>query len=163
MDQRGHGLRTRCPGDVSCGAFVGDVVDVLDEVVPGQRCVLVGQSMGAHTAFLTAAARPDLVDRLVTPEGLMPRFDADIMERTILEVHAARWAEWEALEVPTLAVFAAHGMFSDEDKEELIRRRRQTDRIDLATGSHDAHLDAFEEWVDALQGWLGPRGESSAT
>jgi len=89
MDQRGHGLRTRCPGDVSCGAFVGDVVDVLDEVVPGQRCVLVGQSMGAHTAFLTAAARPDLVDRLVTPEGLMPRFDADIMERTIVEVHGA--------------------------------------------------------------------------
>ena len=64
----------------------------------------------------------------------MPPFDADIMERAIAAVHEPRWAEWETLKVPTLAIFAADGMFSDEDKAELIRRRPQTDRVDLDAG-----------------------------
>lgn len=208
MDQRGHGRSTRRPGDVSRTAFVGDVVAVLKRVVPGQRAVLVGQSMGAHTAFLTAAARPDLIERLVmleghvagdkdpdaaaalgrffaswptpftdeaavrshlgeeavvdawindfevTADGLRPRFDADVMERTIAAVHEPRWTEWEVLRVPTLAVFASDGMFSAEDKDELIHRRPQTERVNLTSGSHDAHLDAFDEWIRTLRTWL---------
>lgn len=69
-------------------------------------------------------------------------------------MHEARWDEWEALAVPTLAVFAKHGMFGNDDKDELVRRRPQTDRIDLDGGSHDAHLDAFDEWIDVLSRWL---------
>lgn len=210
IDQRGHGRSTRRPEDLSREAFVADIVAVMEQIVPGQRCVLVGQSMGAHTAFLTATARPDLVDRLVMleghvagnedpgeaamlgryfaswpvpfadeatareflgddaivdawvadleagPEGLRPRFDADIMERTIQAVHEPRWAQWEALEVPTLAVFAKDGMFLEAQKDELIRRRPATDRVDLAGGSHDAHLDAFPEWIHVLRAWLRP-------
>lgn len=208
MDQRGHGGSTRRPTDLSREAFVGDVVAVLEELVPGQRCTLVGQSMGAHTAFLTAAARPDLVERLVmleghvaggddpdgaaglgrffaswpTPfadeaaaraylgrdaivdawvddlevahDGLRPRFDADVMERAIEAVCVPRWTEWESLEVPTLAVFALGGMFSATDRDELLRRRPATGRVDLVGGSHDAHLDAFDEWVGVLREWL---------
>jgi pimeloyl-ACP methyl ester carboxylesterase len=208
MDQRGHGGSTRRPTDLSREAFVGDVVAVLEQCLPGERCTLVGQSMGAHTAFLTAAARPDLVERLVmleghvagsadpdeaarlgrffaswptpfvdraaarahlghdavvgawvddlevTADGLRPCFDADVMERTIAAVHVPRWAEWAAVEVPTLAVFAADGMFSAGDKDELIRRRPATDRVDLVGGSHDAHLDAFDLWVEVLRAWL---------
>lgn len=208
VDQRGHGLSTRRPTDLSREAFVQDAVKVVEEVLPDQRCTLVGQSMGAHTAFLIAAERPDLVERLVmleghvagtnnpdeaaalgryfaswpvpfadeatarghlgddaivdawiadlkmTQEGLAPRFDADIMERTIAAVHESRWEEWENLEVPTLAIFARNGMFSTEDKDELIRRRPATQRVNLAGGSHDAHLDAFNEWVDVLRPWL---------
>lgn len=208
MDQRGHGGSTRRPADLSRQAFVDDVVAVLDEVAPGERCVLVGQSMGAHTAFLVAASRPDLVERLVMleghvagnddpgeaamlgryfaswpvpfpneaaareflgddaivdawladlkegPDGLRPRFDADVMERAIQAVHEPRWAEWEALEVPTLAVFAKESMFSAEDMDELIRRRPATARVDLSVGTHDAHLDAFPEWINVLRAWL---------
>ncbi|GAA1158104.1 hypothetical protein GCM10009630_65340 [Kribbella jejuensis] len=69
IDQRGHGGSTRRPADVSRQAYVGDVVAVIEELLPSQRVRLVGQSMGAHTAMLTAAARPDLVDRLVMLEG----------------------------------------------------------------------------------------------
>lgn len=208
VDQRGHGASSRLPDDLSRGAFVGDVVAVLEELAPGRRATLVGQSMGAHTAFLAAAARPDLVDGLVmleghvsgsddpseaaglgtyfaswpvpfenegaareflgddaivdawvadfqpTDDGLVPRFDAAVMQRTIEAVHEPRWSEWATLQVPALAIFAKHGMFSDADKDELIRRRPETDRIDLAGGSHDAHLDAFDEWIDALGRWL---------
>lgn len=208
VDQRGHGRSTRRPVDVSREAFVGDVVAVIEELAPGQRVALVGQSMGAHTAFLTAAARPDLVDRLVmlegiaagddrpdgarkigeyfgswpvpfvdeaaarsflgdgplpvalandlerTPDGLRPRFDADVMEATILAVQEDRWAEWESLTTPTLAVFAGRGMFTAEQKDELIRRLPATQRVDIPSASHDAHLDAFGEWIGVLREYL---------
>jgi len=207
VDQRGHGRSTRRPDDLSREAFVRDVIAVVEEIVPGRRVTLVGQSMGAHTAFLVASARPDLVEGLVmleghvagsddaaesadlgrylaswpvpfadesaaraflgdgaivdawtadlevTPSGLRPRFDADIMERALAAVHVPRWSEWESLPVPTLVVFAAHGMFSPEAKDELIGRRPGTDRVDLAGGSHDAHLDAFDEWIGVLRRW----------
>ena len=208
VDQRGHGASTRLPDDLSRDAFVSDVVTAIEEFVPRRRVTLVGQSMGAHTAFLAAAARPDLVEGLLMLEGhasgsddpreaaglgrysaswpvpfedesaareflgevaivdawgadlqkrdhgLVPRFDATVMQRTIEAVHEPRWGEWETLQVPTLAIFARRGMFSDADKYELIRRRPETARIDFAGGSHDPHLDAFDEWIDVLRRWL---------
>lgn len=205
VDQRGHGASSRVPADVSRQAFVDDVVRVIEALAPAGRVVLIGQSVGAHTAFLTAHQRPDLVRQLimleghvagsenaedsirlgayfrswpipfasardarealgdsaltdawiadmeVTGDGLRPRFDADVMERTIRAVHEPRWAEWESLTVPTVAIFAELGMFSPEQKDELIRRRPQTMRLDLAGATHDAHLDAFEVWIAALR------------
>jgi pimeloyl-ACP methyl ester carboxylesterase len=170
--------------------------------------------MGAHTALLTAAARPDLVDRLVmleghvagddrpegaaelgdyfrswpvpfadadkargflgdsplteawindfepTPDGLRPRFDADVMQQTIAAVRDTRWTEWEGLTVPALAVFAERGMFSADQKSELFRRRACTRRADLPGASHDAHLDAFDSWIRVLRAYLS---ESTST
>lgn len=68
VDQRGHGRSTRLPEDTSREAFVADIVTVIEELAEGP-VHLVGQSMGAHTAMLTASARPDLVDRLTMLEG----------------------------------------------------------------------------------------------
>lgn len=208
IDQRGHGDSTRRPDDLSRQAFVDDVVAVIEALLPGQTVALAGQSMGAHTAFLTAAARPDLIDRLVmleahvaggddpqgaakleayfdtwpqafadaaaareflgprpiteawiadfdhTPTGLRRRFDADIMRKAIAPTDESRWSEWESLAVPTLAIFAEHGMFSPEKKDELFRRRPATRRGDIAGGSHDAHLDRFDEWISLLRAFL---------
>jgi hypothetical protein len=53
-------------------------------------------------------------------------------------------------------------MFSDADKDELIRRRPETSRVDLAGGSHDAHLDAFDEWIAVLRSWLS-RSQASTS
>ncbi|MDQ1126708.1 Pimeloyl-ACP methyl ester carboxylesterase [Microbacterium sp. LKL04] len=69
LDQRGHGRSTRRPGDLSRRAFVEDVVAVIDLFSPRDPATLVGQSMGAHTAFLTAATHPDLVADIVMLEG----------------------------------------------------------------------------------------------
>ncbi|PTL72402.1 alpha/beta hydrolase [Rathayibacter caricis DSM 15933] len=69
LDQRGHGHSEPRPSDVSREAFVADVAALLEREGPA---ILVGQSMGAHTAMLVAAAHPELVDRLVlleTAEG----------------------------------------------------------------------------------------------
>lgn len=160
--------------------------------------------MGAHTAMLVAAARPDLVSRLVMLEGNQgggsaadhqalgdffrswdvpfvsraaaaealgdgplqrawvedleqradgwyPRFDADVVQAVITAVGEERWAEWEGLEVPVVAVFADGGMFTEQQKAELVARGRDVRRVDLAGASHDAHLDCFDAWVAALR------------
>lgn len=208
IDQRGHGASTRRPGDVSRQAFVNDVVSVIERVSPQRSVTVIGQSMGAHTAMLTAAARPDLVDRLVmleghadgahepgdaeelaeffdswptpfedhasaraalgdsplarawiadlelTPEGLRPRFDADVMASTLTAVHEPRWDEWKRISSPTLAIFAEHGIFSEQQKEKLIAVRPHAERADLHGASHDAHLDAFDAWIEVLRDFL---------
>lgn len=205
IDQRGHGLSSHYPEDVSREAFVSDVVKILESYAPGKRCILIGQSMGAHTAFLTAVERPDLVEKLIMLEGhvagdenpesakaigdyfaswpaqfddesaareflghsalasawiadleqretgLHVRFDPEIMRETIRAVHVPRWSEWEKLETTTIAIFAKESMFSVAEQKELIRRRPQTKMIKLDAGSHDAHLDAFDQWNDALK------------
>lgn len=208
IDQRGHGLSTRRPQDLTRAAFVHDVSTVVERLAPGKPVSLVGQSMGAHTAFLAAAARPDLVKRVVmleghaassdrpedavelgeyfaswpvpfsdeatareflgnssiseawirdlaqTADGLRPRFEADVMQQTIAAVHEPRWREWETLRVPVLAAFAEHGMFSEEQKSELIDRAPNARRADIPGASHDAHLDAFDEWIAILRSYL---------
>ncbi|MFE2107642.1 alpha/beta fold hydrolase [Kitasatospora sp. NPDC059463] len=68
VDQRGHGASERRPGDVSRAAYVADAAAVLTTL--GLRgAVLAGQSLGGHTAMLTAAAHPGLVDALVLVEA----------------------------------------------------------------------------------------------
>ncbi|MFZ7086584.1 alpha/beta fold hydrolase [Curtobacterium sp. RRHDQ10] len=203
IDQRGHGHSTTRPADTSRQAYVSDVVAVIGKEASGP-VILVGQSMGAHTAMLVTAARPDLVRQLVMLEGnqgggtadehrtlgdffrswvvpftdraeasaalgegllerawiddleeradgLHPRFDANVMQATIEAVGEPRWAEWESVEVPTLVVYADGGMFSEEQKTEFVSRGRTVRRMDLTGASHDAHLDAFDQWMSALR------------
>ncbi|MER5777356.1 alpha/beta hydrolase [Streptomyces sp. NPDC002039] len=81
VDQRGHGASERRPGDVSRAAYVADVVAVIGQL-DLRRPVLVGQSLGGHTAMLTAAAHPDLLRALVLieagPGGSNPDVQAEI-------------------------------------------------------------------------------------
>jgi pimeloyl-ACP methyl ester carboxylesterase len=67
-DQRGHGRSERRPTDVSRNACVDDVVMWLERLETAPA-VLVGQSLGGHTAFLVAARRPDLVGGLAVVEA----------------------------------------------------------------------------------------------
>lgn len=213
IDQRGHGESTTRPADTSREAYVSDVVVVVgkEASVP---VVLVGQSMGAHTAMLVAAARPDLVRQLVMLEGnqgggsadehmalgdffrswavpfadraealkalgegplehawvedleeradgLHPRFDPDVMQATIEAVGEPRWAEWESIDVPTLVLYADGGMFSEEQKAEFVSRGRAVRRVDLTGASHDAHLDAFDQWISALRSAVAGSAQAS--
>lgn len=202
VDQRGHGHSSTRPADTSRNAFASDVVHVITDEA-SEPVILVGQSMGAHTAMLVAAARGDLVRQLVLlegnegggtssehtalgdffrswqipfadraeaaaalgdgplarawvedldeqPDGLHPRFDADIMQATVEAMSQPRWTEWEAIEAPTLVIYADGGMFTEEQKSEFVRRGRNARRVDVTAASHDAHLDAFDQWIGAL-------------
>ncbi|WP_435527168.1 alpha/beta fold hydrolase [Microbacterium aurantiacum] len=206
VDQRGHGASTRTPADVSRLAFVDDVVRVI-EAEEHEPVDLVGQSMGAHTAMLVAAHRPDLVRRLVMLEGdagggsaddraaigsffrswpvpfadradareflgdgalarawiadleqrsdgLYPRFDADVMVRTLEGMSAPNRSEWESVSAPSLVVYADGGMFTEEQKADFVAGGRRVARVDLVGASHDAHLDAFDEWIAVLGSFL---------
>ena len=208
LDSRGHGESTRRPTVVSGQAHVDDVIRVIESLV-GAPVILIGQSMGGHTALMVAAARPDLVDRLVLLEagvggdgteesrermreffeswprpfadrahaaaflgdsamarawaadleersdGLWPRFDADVMIDTITHVDAvARWEEWSAIRARTLVVFGRDGRFSESEKDAIVSRGHDVSGADLDAGSHDAHLDAFPLWTDALNEFL---------
>jgi len=208
VDLRGHGGSTTRPADTSREASTSDVVAVV-EALDGEPVDLVGQSLGAHTAMLVAAARPDLVRRLVLlegdqgggtpdehralgdffrswpvpfadraaaraflgegplqeawvadledrPDGLWPRFDPDVLQSTIEAVATPRWAEWEAVTAPTLVVHADGGMFAPEAQDEFVRRGSDVTRVELVGASHDAHLDAHDQWVAALRGFLLP-------
>lgn len=86
FDQRAHGASTRAPGDVSRGAFVDDAVAVIEELGVG-RCVLMGQALGGHTAFLVAAERPDLVAGLVVAET-SPECDPSARDRLAVLMRA---------------------------------------------------------------------------
>jgi pimeloyl-ACP methyl ester carboxylesterase len=68
LDQRGHGASERHPQDVSRAAYVADVIAAIDQLEL-RRAVLVGQSLGGHTAMLTAAAHPERVRALVLVEA----------------------------------------------------------------------------------------------
>jgi len=87
FDQRGHGASTRAPSDLSRAAFVADTIAVIEklELAP---VVLVGQSLGAHTAFLVAAERPDLVAGLLVAETSPER---DPFARARLAVLLRAW------------------------------------------------------------------------
>jgi pimeloyl-ACP methyl ester carboxylesterase len=81
VDQRGHGASERLPDDRSRAAYVTDVVAVLDQLGLDEP-VLIGQSLGGHTAMLATAAHPDLVHALVLveagPGGPNPTVQKDI-------------------------------------------------------------------------------------
>ena len=68
IDQRGHGQSTTIPDDLSRDAFVSDAVQVIEATVD-TPVILIGQSLGGHTAMLLAAARPELVAKLVLLES----------------------------------------------------------------------------------------------
>jgi pimeloyl-ACP methyl ester carboxylesterase len=83
-------------------------------------------------------------------DGLVPAFDADMMQSVMEGVSAPRWEEWRSVTQPTTAVFAAKSMFSPAEQAEFVTARPGTRHVILAGGSHDAHLDATPEWAAAL-------------
>ncbi|WP_309070915.1 hypothetical protein [Arthrobacter sp.] len=46
-------------------------------------------------------------------------------------------------------------MFTDEQKDLFTQKGLNVSRVDLADASHDAHLDAFDQWIDALASFVG--------
>ena len=67
-EQRGHGRSERHPGDMSRSAFVDDAAEWITALGLAPA-IVVGQSLGGHTAFLLAARRPGLVLAAVVAEA----------------------------------------------------------------------------------------------
>lgn len=199
LDQRGHGAGERHPADVSRAAYVADVVAVVEELGL-VRPLLVGQSLGGHTALLTAAAHPGLPRALVLVEagpggaepglpeqiggwlrawpvpfpsreaavsylgngkravgegwadgleerdgGLWPRFEPDVMERSLDELTRRDfWAEWAAVDCPALVVLGEEGIISGDEYAEMARIQPRLHGVSLPGVGHDVHLERPE-------------------
>jgi pimeloyl-ACP methyl ester carboxylesterase len=87
-DARGHGDSERAPEDVSREAHVADAAFVIEELALAPA-IVVGQSLGGHTALLLAAARPELVRALVLAEA--GPSDGDASEAAQLGAALAAW------------------------------------------------------------------------
>lgn len=88
-------------------------------------------------------------------DGLWPRFAVDALVETMEAVdEAPRWAEWESVKAPTLAVFADNGMFDEVTKHDFVVRGRDVRRIDIPAAGHDAHLEAPSAWIATLRAFL---------
>jgi len=168
-DLRGHGASTRRPADLSRAAFVSDVAALIGQVSPGRPVALAGQSMGGNyfrswpVPFASAAAaREFLGDDALSRSwaghlepaeggGLVPAFDADTMEAIMTGVSVPQWERWRAIEMPVTVVFAPKGMVTPDEQAEFVAARPGTRPVVLHSGSHDAHLDATEEWAEVLR------------
>ncbi|MGA7203535.1 MAG: GrpB family protein, partial [Specibacter sp.] len=97
------------------------------------------------------------------PDGLWPRFDADIMAGCLGALAAPRWREWEAVQAPSLAVYGGRGMFTNAQKDGFTGHRPGTRRVDVPLAGHEVHLEDFPAWLDALQGFLPSRRRADVT
>jgi pimeloyl-ACP methyl ester carboxylesterase len=82
--------------------------------------------------------------------GLVPPFDAEVMQGVMEGVSDPRWEEWKSVTAPTTVVFAAKSMFSPGEQADFVAARPGTRHVVLPGGSHDAHLDATAEWAAVL-------------
>ena len=109
-----------------------------------------------------AVAREFLGDHVLGPSwvahlepaeggGLVPPFDADVMEAVMRGVAEPYWAQWRSITMPVTVVFAAKGNATPEEQAEFVAARPGTRHVVLRSGSHDAHLDATEEWAEVLR------------
>lgn len=109
-----------------------------------------------------AAAREFLGDHVLGPSwvahlepaeggGLVPPFDADVLEAIMRGVAEPCWAQWRSITMPVTVVFAAKGNATPEEQAEFAAARPGTRHAVLRSGSHDAHLDATDEWAEVLR------------
>lgn len=126
-DLRGRGRSGALPGPFGLRAHAADLAGLMDADGRGPRAV-VGHSMGGFVAVVLAAARPDLVERLVLVDGGLPltlppgRTADDIGE--LLGPAADRLAMRFADEAAYLAFWRAHpaiGPYWPDGFEEYAR------------------------------------------
>ena len=85
--------------------------------------------------------------------GLWPRWDVEVMARTIREAFGRDyWEQWEAIRCPTLGGPALRCPKSEF--EEMAARLPQLQFVELDGAKHDLHLDRPDEWRRALTAFL---------
>jgi pimeloyl-ACP methyl ester carboxylesterase len=87
--------------------------------------------------------------------GWWPRFDADLMARTLREATGrSYWDEWERISCPVLVVRAGRGQLSAADARAMVSRGQRVELVELPEAGHDLHLDSPEEWRAAVGRFL---------
>ncbi len=163
VNLRGHGP-SDWPGSYSIGLMAADVTSVLDGVFAQAPVDLVGHSLGGLVACQVAAARPELVRRLVLegvgllhprradppprPEGVLP-FDWRVVEQVRPEIDNfdPAWAGVvAAITAPTLVVAGGPRSPVPQDRiDDLVRLLPAGRKVTVDAGHlvHSTQPDAF--------------------
>jgi pimeloyl-ACP methyl ester carboxylesterase len=175
FDARGHGDSEPHPPDVTPEAHVADAAFVIEQrdLAPA---TVIGQSYGGLTAFLLAAVRPELVQRLVvaeaTPdagdESIVAEFeralragpadwaagarDHEVLVETLRQaIDEDRWPLWDQIACPTLVVIGEHGEVSRPEAETMAAQLADAQVAEIPGAGHNVHLDRPREWLDVLR------------
>lgn len=104
------------------------------------------------TSLAAEAAADGLEQR---DDGWWPRFDVDVMVRTVTEaISKERWEEWQQISCPTLVVRAGAGNIKPEVAQEMLSRLPGTRLVDITGASNVVHLDRPDEWRAIVTGFL---------
>lgn len=88
-------------------------------------------------------------------DGLWPRFDAEVMARTLRKATSRPyWTQWETIRCPTLVVRAGNGTIDSADAKAMALRLPHAQLVELAGAEHDLHLDRPAEWARAMSDFL---------
>jgi pimeloyl-ACP methyl ester carboxylesterase len=88
-------------------------------------------------------------------DGWWPRFDVDIMVRTLRDaVSRPYWDQWDRIQCPTLVMRAGNGVIPVADAQAMNERLPQAQLIELPGAKHDLHLDHSAEWQSVLSQFL---------
>ena len=156
-DARGHGESTRRPASVSRAAHVEDAVTLLRDLDLAPA-ILIGQSMGGHTAMLLAADHPELVRSLVLveagPAGPNPELPGAI----------AGWLESWPLPFASLAAatdFLGHAAWARGLEKRADGLRPRFDRATLVATTAELAADGYwPQWSQVRCPTLLVRGAS---
>ncbi len=90
-----------------------------------------------------------------TEDGWRPRFDVEMMAKTLREaLSTPSWEEWERITCPTLVVRAGNGLIDPETALEMAKRLPGARLTEIREAPHDVHLGRPGEWREALSSFL---------
>jgi pimeloyl-ACP methyl ester carboxylesterase len=85
-----------------------------------------------------------------TGDGLRPRFDSEVMVRTLRDcVGETYWEEWASISCPTLIVRGESGTLAAADAEKMLSLQPASTVVAVAGGGHDLHLEQPDRWLAA--------------
>jgi pimeloyl-ACP methyl ester carboxylesterase len=83
--------------------------------------------------------------------GLWPRFEVEVMMRTLREAtESSCWDDWGAIQCPTLVVTAHDGILSVSEKSRMKATHPRARWSEIAGAGHDLHLENPDAWNRVL-------------